>query len=56
MSLEHPARRSIVRWERCRLVFGVTLAKHIRFLSTKPVGVWRNGGARALGVPGAYAG
>ena len=29
--------------------------KHMRFLSVKPVGAWRNGGARALGVPGAYA-
>jgi hypothetical protein len=25
----------------------------MRFLSTKPVGAWRNGGARALGAPGA---
>ena len=45
----------MLRLKRCRLVFRASLAKHMRFLSTKPVGAWRNGGARALGVPGAYA-
>jgi hypothetical protein len=44
-----------VQRERCRLVFRATHGKHMRFLSVKPVGAWRNGGARALGVPGAYA-
>jgi hypothetical protein len=29
--------------------------RHMRFLSVKPVGAWRNGRARALGVSRAYA-
>ena len=29
--------------------------KHMRFPSTRPVGAWRNGRARVLGVPGTYA-
>ncbi len=45
----------VVRRERRRVGFRVSLAKQMRFLSTSFVGAWRNGGARALGVPGAYA-
>ena len=52
---DDPCGPMIVRCERCRLVFWASLTKHMRFLGTKPVGAWRNGGARALGVPGAYA-
>ena len=46
---------SMLRFKRRRLLFVVSLRKHMRFLSTKPVGAWRNGRASALGVPGAYA-
>ncbi len=38
--------------ERCRLPFGRRSRKHMRFASTNHVGVWRNGGARALGARG----
>jgi hypothetical protein len=47
----HPSCRGR-SWERCRLGFGVLPRKHMRFPSTKPVGAWRNGGARALGARG----
>jgi hypothetical protein len=40
------------RSERCRLGFCLSLRKHMRFLSMRLVGAWRNGGARALGARG----
>ena len=51
----HAAEPSMLRLKRRRLLFGVWLRKHMRFLSVKPVGAWRNGRARALGVPGTDA-
>jgi hypothetical protein len=46
----------LVQFERRGLPLSGPRRKHMRFVSTDPVGAWRNGGARALGADGAYAG
>ena len=38
--------------ERCRLHRTGRARKHMRFPGSKPIGAWRNGGARALGARG----
>ena len=50
-----PRSRPILRAGGAGPVTDVGKPKHLRYLSVKPVGAWRNGRARALGVPGAYA-
>ena len=50
------SRRVIRTGERCRLRLVASLTMRMRIPSVNLVGAWRNGGARALGVPGTYAG
>ena len=41
-----------MRFKRWRQVLTTRMTKHMRFVIGGPVGVWRNGGARALGARG----